>query len=102
MSATAVIDTESLRGLVELAPDAMLVMGPGGLILLANSQIEKLLGYRPDEVLGRPVEFLIPDRFKDSHAGFREGYAAQPRRRPRGRGGELFADRLPVGWEGSS
>src|SRR4051794_41094993 len=53
----------TLRGLLEALPDALLVIDQAGAVLLANGQAEALFGYRRDELLGRPVELLVPERF---------------------------------------
>jgi protein-histidine pros-kinase len=78
---------------MEAAPDAMIIVGRGGRIELVNGQAEKLFGYAREELLGRPVEMLVPERFRDRHARHRAGYAADPRVRGMGAGLELFARR---------
>ena len=78
---------------LEFAPDAVLGVGPGGVIALANRQTEALFGYSRDELIGQKVEILVPDRFRDAHPGHRAAYFAEPRTRPMGAGVELFAIR---------
>ncbi len=78
------------RGLVEAAPDAMVIVDDQGLIDLVNAQTELLFGYRREELLGRPVEILVPPRFRDGHPANRSGYAAHPRVRPMGADVELY------------
>jgi rsbT co-antagonist protein RsbR len=78
------------RGLLESAPDAMVIVTAEGRIELANRQAERLFGYPRDELLGREVEMLIPGRFRDRHPAYRAGYAAEPRIRPMGEGLELW------------
>jgi rsbT co-antagonist protein RsbR len=78
------------RGLLESAPDAMVIVTAEGRIELANRQAERLFGYPRDELLGREVEMLIPARFRDRHPAYRAGYAAEPRVRPMGEGLELW------------
>jgi PAS domain S-box-containing protein len=81
------------RGLLEAAPDAMVIVGPDGLIALVNSQTEKVFGYQRSELLGQPIEILIPDRFRAAHPDKRGGYFGDPRTRPMGAGLELFGRR---------
>ncbi len=73
---------ERFRGLVELAPDAVVIVGEDGAVQLVNAETERLFGYTRDELLGLPIERLLPDRFPDRHVGYRAGYlvdAAVPR-----------------------
>jgi len=76
--------------LLESAPDAMLIVDERGNILLANSQTEKLFGYRWEELVGQPVEMLMPPRFRDGHAQHRGHFFAAPRLRPMGAGLDLY------------
>ena len=89
------------RGLFESAPDAIVIVGGDGRIRLANRQVEQLLGYASEELVGQPVETLMPPRFRGHHPELRAGYFADPKARPMGVGLELYAMRrdgteLPV------
>jgi len=81
---------ERFRGLLESAPDAMLVVDQKGVIQLVNSQTEKLFGYDRLEIVGQPVEVLVPKRFRKRHLKHREGYYSDHPPRPMGIGLELF------------
>jgi len=76
--------------LLESAPDAMLIADERGNILLANSQTEKLFGYRGEELIGLPVEMLMPPRFREGHTKHRDQFLSTPRLRPMGEGLDLY------------
>ena len=77
------------RSLVESAPDAMVIVNADGIIRLANAETERLFGYDREEIIGRPVEILIPERFKRQHPRHRAEFSAAPRTRAMGVGLEL-------------
>jgi protein-histidine pros-kinase len=79
--------------ILESAPDAMIIVGRNGLILRVNAQTEKLFGYSRDELMGQPIELLVPERFRGDHPSHRSSYINSPRPRPMGAGLDLFARR---------
>src|SRR6266702_8071694 len=80
-------------GLLEAAPDAMVCVDRDGKIALVNAQTERLFGYGRGELVGQPVEMLVPDAVRDAHPGHRAGYVADPAPRPMGAGMELAGRR---------
>jgi PAS domain S-box-containing protein len=74
----------TFRALVESAPDAMVIVDAKGAIVLLNSQTEQLFGYAREELLGQPVEMLLPVRFRRNHPDHRAAFAAEPRVRGMG------------------
>jgi PAS domain S-box-containing protein len=81
------------RGLLETAPNAAVCVDGDGRIALVNAQTERIFGYGRDELIGQPVEMLVPDAVRDAHPGHRAGYLADPRSRPMGAGTELAGRR---------
>ncbi len=88
----AAADTR-FRQLFELAPDALMLVDEAGRILLANSQIEKLFGYSGTELIGQPVEILVPEQIRSSHAQHRSHFQATSSYRPMGTGLDLYGRR---------
>lgn len=79
--------------LFEFSPEAIVVSDHEGKISAVNGQVEKFFGYSRSELLGKPIEILIPERFRQTHPRHRSDYSNQPRVRPMGAGLELYGRR---------
>jgi PAS domain S-box-containing protein len=76
-------------GLLEAAPDAIVAVDGEGTIVLLNAQAERLFGYGREDLIGKPIELLVPATARHVHPGHRRRYAADLRPRPMGQGMEL-------------
>lgn len=84
---------ERFRLVVESAPNAIVMVNADGNIVLVNSQAERFFGYRREEMVGQPVEILVPDLFRANHPGYRASFFASPSIRPMGAGRDLYGRR---------
>ncbi len=82
-----------LRAAVESAPSGLLMTDASGRIVLVNREIERMFGYSREELLGRPIEMLVPLRSRGAHPGFRAEFLGEPRVRAMGAGRDLFGVR---------
>jgi two-component system, sensor histidine kinase len=87
------LSSELVRSVLESAPDAMIIIDASGTVLFANRQLSALFGYSNPEVVGQPVEQLLPERFRGRHVAHRRKYTESVRVRPMGIGLDLFARR---------
>jgi len=100
-SPAIVLDDDVARAVVEAAPDGTLIVDGAGTIVFANARAAALTGYEADELLGAPVEMLVPEELRRVHHRHRETYSASPHTRPMGATLDLLAARhdgttLPV------
>ena len=87
-------ESEALfRGLLESAPDAMVIVDERAEIVLVNAQTEKLFGYPRGELIGSPIEVLLPERLRGTHIGHRDSFLGAPSTRPMGAELDLFGRR---------
>ena len=98
---TRLKEEERFRGTVEAVPTGILMADASGVIQLVNAEVERLFGYTREELIGKPVETLIPTTQGEKHVGYREAYTKNPERRAMGRGRDLYGahksgGRIPV------
>lgn len=84
---------QQFRSLVEGAYDSILIADSSGKIVLVNDQFRRKFGYDPAELVGQPVEILLPERYRGRHVMSRRSYSRDPQPRPMGAGLELYARR---------
>jgi len=77
------------RGLLESAPDSIVVVDSAGVIAIVNTETERMFGYERHELLGQPIEILVPERSRGRHHGDRSSYSADPNTRPMAAGRQL-------------
>jgi len=82
---------ERFRRVVEWTPNAMVMVNRHGMIDMVNAQTERVFGYDRVELLGQPVEMLVPERFRGGHPGMRRSFFVEPQSRPMGAGRDLYA-----------
>ena len=81
------------RGLLDSAPDAIVITDREGRIIFVNGQTERLFGYRRTDMIDRRVEMLLPERYRTNHLRHRDGYVGDPKPRPMGAGMDLYGVR---------
>jgi PAS domain S-box-containing protein len=84
---------ERFREVVEAAPDAMVIVKEDGEIVLVNAQAERVFGYAREELIGRQIEILVPERLREAHYSYRGGFLSDPHARPMGAGLDLHGRR---------
>ncbi len=84
---------ERFRIAVESSPNGMLMVDRGGKLVLVNREIERMFGYTREELLGQPVELLVPERFRATHPAQFESFFLKPHARAMGSGRDLFGVR---------
>jgi PAS domain S-box-containing protein len=92
-SAPMRVSSANLSPLLDISPDALVIVNQAGRIVLVNGQTEAVFGYARDELIGQPLELLLPQRSRSVHAAHRERYFSAPRTRPMGLGLNLVGRR---------
>ena len=81
---------EKFRTLIESSPDALVIADAAGIISIVNQQTAEMFGYEPDELIGRPIEMLLPERYRGAHVAMRLRYAGAPMLREMGKDRDLW------------
>lgn len=83
------VDVDSFRLAVDASPAAMVMTNPGGVIVFASAETGRMFGYAVDELIGQPIDLLVPQRLRGNHAALRRGFFGDPSKRPMGAGRDL-------------
>ncbi|HZL31316.1 MAG TPA: ATP-binding protein [Pseudolabrys sp.] len=86
-------DEVDWRNLMGAVPDAVIISNNDGRIVYVNPAVEGFFGYRPEQLLGQPVDILVPRQYQEGHTAHRAEFCAAPRRRSMGYGSDLRAMR---------
>jgi protein-histidine pros-kinase len=89
LRAASLLETK-FRNLLDSTPDAIVIVNITGRIVLVNGQAQRMFGYQREELIGEPIEILLPIRYRGGHVSHRTNYFADPKIRPMGFGLELF------------
>ncbi|NJK85374.1 MAG: PAS domain S-box protein [Bacteroidales bacterium] len=81
---------ERFKWLVESSPNSIILTDGSGNIRLINRQTELVFGYERNELLGKPIETLMPERYRGHHVTYRKNYYNEPQARPMGTGRDLY------------
>jgi PAS domain S-box-containing protein len=92
-AAALAAEAETTRAFFQSAAEGIVIANQAGHIVRINSRGEQMFGYLQEELVGQPVEVLLPERFREAHRGHRASYFAAPRTRSMGRGLDLFGRR---------
>jgi len=84
---------EKFQLVLDAAPNAMIMVDSAGVITFANASATTVFGYSLGELIGRHIETLVPERFRDRHVGDRKGFLSEPSSRAMGAGRDLFGRR---------
>ena len=87
------LPTSLLRAALEASPGGVLIVDPGGQILFANSETARIFGYGPEELIGQPIEVLVPERFRAQHPANVAAFLSSPSKRAMGAGRDLVGRR---------
>jgi PAS domain S-box-containing protein len=90
---SSMLSSALVRSVLDSLPDAMVIIDSTGRILFANHQVSEMFGHANADIVGAPVELLLPERFRGRHVGHRQGYTGNVRVRPMGAGLDLHAVR---------
>lgn len=81
---------DRLRKVIEAAPNGLVMVNYKGIIVLCNAQVEVIFGFKKEELIGHPIDTLIPERFRRNHTSFVGGFMGKPEARQMGAGRDLF------------